>query len=918
MHGASDAPTMDSAGSVTRAFLPATAGHPSASPPGPMKPGHSPPPPVRPMMASASSLSSSSLHGLFAPGQLLAGRYRIVSLLGRGGMGEVYRADDLTLGVSVALKFLPASIAADAARLDRFRSEVRTTRQISHPNVCRVYDIGEFEGRPYLSMEYVDGEDLASLLRRIGRLPPDKSVQIARQVCAGLAVAHDLGIVHRDLKPANIMLDGRGQARLMDFGVAGYAADLAARGDIAAGTPVYMAPEQLAGRGVTARSDLYALGLVLYELFTGRPAWAERASSLAELRRLHESTRPTSARSIIADLDPAVERVIDRCLDPDPENRPSSAIAVAAALPGGDPLAAALAAGETPSPEMVAQAGRVGAMAPRKALALLGCALVAMVTLIVGSGSFNLLAPIRPEIPPNVLASKARDLIASLGYTDKPADDSFGYAPPGNLFQHLRRQAAEGGARDWRPRLTDPAMPSLHFFYRDSPEALHPQPIWQPFVSFDDPLFVLAGSRRVVMDHKGRLIRFEAIPPRVRAGANEADASPPAPAVDWGPLFLHAGLELERFAPVEPRWLPLMACDARAAWTGELPTSPAIPLRVEGASEGGRVVSFRVIYPWTQPDREARVAAGVTEGALGYVQTGLLLSAMAGGAFLAWRNIAAGRHDRRGAASVAIFILSATWLGLALGQDSFASMFSSYLIGSPVARGLWLAMFCWLFYTALEPVVRRLWPKAIISWARLISGRWRDPLVGGDVLIGLACGLVMFLLIRLNFTLPGWLGAVPAITSLGAVDALRGPRAIASWLLTGASGAVTMAMLFSMLLIGLRVIFRRNSIAIAVLGVILFFMQCLAFEFYTPALPLCAMIAGIITFLLVRIGLLSLVVCFFASNTVGSLPITSDLSLWYAGQTVAFVVVVMVVALYGFVAALGGQRLFSGDPVAGR
>ena len=140
-----------------------------------------------------SSPSDSSHHGRFLPGTKVADRYRIVSLVGKGGMGEVYRADDLKLGHTVALKFLPKDLADDSQRLEYFHSEVRLTRQISHPNVCRVYDIGEVDGQHFLSMEYIDGEDLKVLLRRIGRLPKDKGVQIAQQLCAGLSAAHDRG-----------------------------------------------------------------------------------------------------------------------------------------------------------------------------------------------------------------------------------------------------------------------------------------------------------------------------------------------------------------------------------------------------------------------------------------------------------------------------------------------------------------------------------------------------------------------------------------------------------------------------------------------------------------------------------------------------------------------------------------------------
>src|SRR5579862_9970580 len=154
--------------------------------------------------------SADSDEGRFVPGTLLGGRYRIIGLLGRGGMGEVYRATDLALGQSVALKFLPEEAAQNQRLLERFHGEVRVARQVSHPNVCRVYDIGEVEGMPFLSMEYVDGEDLAALLMRIGRLPADKAVETARKLCAGLAVAHDRGVIHRDLKPQNIMINKRG------------------------------------------------------------------------------------------------------------------------------------------------------------------------------------------------------------------------------------------------------------------------------------------------------------------------------------------------------------------------------------------------------------------------------------------------------------------------------------------------------------------------------------------------------------------------------------------------------------------------------------------------------------------------------------------------------------------------------------
>ena len=264
----------------------------------------------------------------FTAGTIVAGRFRIVAAIGRGGMGEVYRADDLELRQPVALKFLTA-FHADAGARDRLRAEVRVARQIAHPNVCRVYDIGESDGRLYLTMEYVAGEDLAALLRRVGRLGSERTIEVGRKIAAGLAAMHARGIVHRDLKPHNVMVDDDGEIRLMDFGIAVVASEL--RGtETVRGTPAYMAPEQLVGRDISPRSDVYALGLVLYELCTGqRPMAIADRQALLRLRQSAPAVKPSA---LVPDVDPSLERVILRCLDPDPRRRPTSAQSVAAEL----------------------------------------------------------------------------------------------------------------------------------------------------------------------------------------------------------------------------------------------------------------------------------------------------------------------------------------------------------------------------------------------------------------------------------------------------------------------------------------------------------------------------------------------------------------------------------------------------------
>jgi serine/threonine protein kinase len=264
----------------------------------------------------------------FAAGQVLSDRYRIVARLGRGGMGEVYRADDLRLGQPVALKFLPANAWGDQRLIDLLTAEVRIGRQLSHPNVCRLYDLVEAGGQFFVAMEFVEGEDLGELLRKAGRLPADRVLRIMRDIANGLAAAHELGVIHRDLKPSNVMIDPRGRARIADFGLALTRAERG--GGEVAGTPAYMAPEQLEGKPATARSDLYALGLIALEMLTGERLYdADTLDRIVDLHR-RPKPRPTEA---VNDLNPMFERAILQCVEEDPEQRPRSAHQLLSDLP---------------------------------------------------------------------------------------------------------------------------------------------------------------------------------------------------------------------------------------------------------------------------------------------------------------------------------------------------------------------------------------------------------------------------------------------------------------------------------------------------------------------------------------------------------------------------------------------------------
>jgi serine/threonine protein kinase/tetratricopeptide (TPR) repeat protein len=257
-------------------------------------------------------------------GTTFANRYEIIEELGKGGMGRVYRAEDKKIKEEVALKLIRPDIASDKKTIERFSNELKMARKIAHRNVCRMYDLGEEKGTHYITMEYVPGEDLKSSIRRMGPLTAGKTLFIAKQVCEGLAEAHRLGVVHRDLKPQNIMIDKDGNARIMDFGIARSVTGKGITGaGVMIGTPEYMSPEQAEVKDVDQRSDIYSLGVILYEMVTGRvPFEGETPLGIA---MKHKSEMPQDPREINSQIPEDLSRMILKCLEKEREKRYQSA-----------------------------------------------------------------------------------------------------------------------------------------------------------------------------------------------------------------------------------------------------------------------------------------------------------------------------------------------------------------------------------------------------------------------------------------------------------------------------------------------------------------------------------------------------------------------------------------------------------------
>ncbi|MDP6539927.1 MAG: serine/threonine-protein kinase [Planctomycetota bacterium] len=876
------------------------------------------------ILEDAASVGRAALEERFAAGDVVAQRYTIQRRLGRGGMGEVFLARDETLGELVALKFLPGHLAGIPGFLDRLLSETRLARGISHPNVCRVYDVGESGGEPFLSMQFIEGEDLGSWLAARGPVEGLLARRMARELCAGLAAAHEQGVLHRDLKPANIQVDPDGHLHIVDFGLA---APRDGGGQmVTAGSPAYMAPELLADGPATVQSDLFGLGLVLFELLVGRRAYASASAIVAAAREKSEPPIPLRAPTA---GDPVLERAVQLCLQSEPSDRPPSAAVIERALAEDDPLAGVLALGLLPTPEVVAASGARGLLSRRAAAAWL-CGFAALVALYF-FGVVEHLPVQRAGLhsSPQQLARSAAAHLDPLGdESEGSAHEAFGFAEAGALLPPLFGPGGEpwilAGAGEERGR--------LRFWYRRSLYPLRPESVWGLFfgsgrTQLEDPPLEVGASQAVVCEPNGRLSFLR----------SNHEVSPPFPVgePDWRALFTAAGLKPAEFEPSDVH-LPLASTsERRRSWESRGGTRR----RVEAGTSAGRVALFAVLESSWPDDLPAALPESAVDGGpdepgaggwggmhpwdLSYRIYDTMLAVLLVFAIpMVWRNLRGGRGDPWGGARLGLFTLVcsfSSWLLLADHAGDLTGEMSFVIVG--FAASLWEAAVAWSYYLVIEPLVRRFWPKALVSWSRVLGGRGRDPLVASHVLIGSCFGVLMALLVALDSALPGWTGREQAGgVAFLPLEALDGPFSWLGTLFSLPTSALYVSLLLLMLLALLRAALGHTLpalvLAVAILGTSDVLISA---DPETAWLTIGVGHVGVGAVLLLRYGVLAYCAAELVHFCLTAFPLTPDLGKWYAPAGVFGLFVVLAGVLWGAFPALSrAASEISESPVRAR
>jgi serine/threonine-protein kinase len=605
---------------------------------------------------------------------------------------------------------------------------------------------------------------------------------------------------------------------------------------------------------------------------------------------------------------------------------------VAAALPGGDPIAAALAAGETPSPEMVAAAPKQGSLRPPVALALLAAMFVGVAVIVFFSGRVALHRFVPLKKSPDDLKERAGEIARRAGYTAPPLDTAHGFAEEYEYLDYVWKHDA---SPDRWEKLKTGQPPAITFWYRQSPRYLEAYDYWR--IVPQDPPNEISGMLLVKLDTTGRLTYFEAAPPQVdetgdvnantnaNANANaSANANPDAntnaanAAPAWSSLFQEAGLDIANFRQIESSWTPPHHADARAAWEGTYPGRPELPLRVEAAAYRGKLIYFELIGTWQRPNRQTPFEGSGAQKTFSALLLTFYFGALTLGALLAWRNLRLGRGDRRGAFRLALFTFALRmiyWIFFAHHVPTVGEVAGQFVGG--LQSAVYWASFIGLMYLALEPFLRRRWPEWIISWSRLLAGDFRDPLIGRDVLVGAVFGICIPLAQYAQLLLPPlFSGKPPSLartSNLLPEYGLLGLGGFVPLLANQTAASIMFPFIIVSVLLFFTMLLRRKRLGIAATWLLFFAALNLNFSDPTLLSVLFGAIAPtILLVVLTRFGLLALIATHFFTHILPFYPVTTELSAWYATSFLLQLFVLGVVLFYSFSTSLAGQPLFRG------
>jgi serine/threonine-protein kinase len=598
---------------------------------------------------------------------------------------------------------------------------------------------------------------------------------------------------------------------------------------------------------------------------------------------------------VAADIDPTVEKVIRRCLDPDPAKRPASALSVLAALPGGDPLAAALAAGETPSPEMVAAAGKVEGMPRRYSVPCLALVMLFLLATIPMRLARTALVHGGLDQTPEVLAHQGREIGATFGNTEKPADTAVWLDYRYNALSYLRHRPEPHKWDEWLSW-----EPAIEAIYRESPLPMVAEPTGQ--IHNQQPPPNLPGMSRTLLDGNGRLLEFAAVP-----RPSDADLAPPV-----GPeaIFRAARLDIASFTETKPLQLPATPFDQWRAWKGPHPHFPGTQLQVEAAWWKGRVVSALVLYPWDQHVPAPPAAQAIQARDVGF--SGMIALASFFVILMARRNWMRGRADRVGAFHVALasFLLQAVaWAGSfhpAAGMamlDLFLAAVADWLLGAAV---LWFA------YLALEPEIRARWPHSIVTWNRVLAGRWLDAQVGSHILIGAAVGSGLWVSFK-AVTVYLFKNNQPSNWDVS-LRALLGARHWIGAQAGFANSALTTGLIVFLTIFGMRQLLRNEWLA-ALAAAALFTLaqdEVTGPNWWVVGL-LYLVATAVLIFVLLRLGLVATIAAAFFIDAVNAMPLGTDWSAWYVPASIATLLLLVGISVFAFWRSLGERALIAED-----